>query len=361
MWPSTRVTQLPKRFLLLILLIMLGSPLPVFAIAQLRLQIADQVVPGDIAVVQIVLSEAEGIGSLNLTVGYNAEFLTEPQVTSGELGGGASITSSAEQPGVLRIQVNNPQGINGSGTLLELEFETSPTLTTSLPLSLTAQGFNLEDQPLPVRTLGTTISVLPLESAITQAAEQEEQEQQEENQEENRPERRIARVSPSRRESPAAPSAPIDGAITFTQEPEMVLSDGKEIAKITITFEQKGRGVPDLSYSLLNGELVRKPVVREQSAEFQILPTPGTSRTVLYILGQDSVQPIELQVFPSVDIDFNRSGVIGEHLHSLLMQQMGKQVGKNNEELRRYDLNDDGIIDEQDLAIFSANYAKKRP
>ncbi|RMF89268.1 MAG: hypothetical protein D6736_08710 [Nitrospinota bacterium] len=359
-----------KTLFSLLFLMVCGTTLPAFAIPQIHLEAPEEVEPGEAVTVQVLLEEGEGIGQLKLTIGYNAEQFLEPQITAGDLGKGASISSDLDQPGILRIQMTDPQGINGSGTLLELEFESTPAFTEPSPLSVTVQAFTTEEEPISIQASG--VSLLPLAPGETSEEGKEEPPETEEQKPQvkkspvqrqkprvrrrPKPRRRVARrFTP--RERPSLPSPTPAPTTRFLQKPEVVLSDGKET--VIVTVPASGKRGTNISYSLLNGELVRRPVVRGQQVEFHILPSPGTSRTVLYLLGEKELQVFELQVFPPVDIDFDRSGVIDEHLRTLLLQQMGKRVGEDRS-LRRYDLNGDGMIDDDDLAIFSANYEKKR-
>jgi hypothetical protein len=68
----------------------------------------------------------DGVGAMDLTLGYDASTLANPRVNQGGMISGAMMAPNTTAPGVVRVGIitSNVQGITGSGSILSLNFNT---------------------------------------------------------------------------------------------------------------------------------------------------------------------------------------------------------------------------------------------
>ena len=112
--------------------------------------------------------ELPGVGALDVTVGYDANGLKNPQVTQQQLSAGAILIPYFPTPGVVRVVILAPQGITGSGVLFRTAFD-SLSGSAGKIISINAKMVSAASQgDVPVQT---SIFVTPLPvSAVNQPA-----------------------------------------------------------------------------------------------------------------------------------------------------------------------------------------------
>lgn len=120
----------------------------------------------------------------------------------------------------------------------------------------------------------------------------------------------------------------------ISQEPEIVLSDGK--AKVTLRID----GQSALKYSLQKAKRLSLKKAGENSWQLEVAPDKGTYLAALLVRNGNATITFPLTVAPPVDVkpDF-----------ALYLQERAK--GSN-----RFDLNSDGVVNYVDDYIFTANY-----
>lgn len=107
---------------------------------------------GSELVVELVGSDLNAVGSMDLTVGFDPAKLGSPQFDQGPLTFGAMVVSNPKQPGRLRIGLIAPAGVSGEGNVATLRFPIRES--GAMHLSLTGKLTDPEGSPLPSSLLG---------------------------------------------------------------------------------------------------------------------------------------------------------------------------------------------------------------
>ena len=73
--------------------------------------------------VPIDLENASNVGSLQMSISYDANILQAIEVNPEKLGKDAMIESNLDNPGIVIIGIVDSSGINGSGSLVSISFD----------------------------------------------------------------------------------------------------------------------------------------------------------------------------------------------------------------------------------------------
>jgi hypothetical protein len=127
------------------------------------------------------------------------------------------------------------------------------------------------------------------------------------------------------------------------QEPDIVISDGKNRVKVALTLMPTGRAP---SYIISGGELVSFSSEKNTHI-FEILPKQNALEVSVTVVVENDLIVIPLVVAPPLDIRFLPKGRSDEKSYGLFLQELNVKKG---------DVNGDGIRDYVDEYIYTANY-----
>jgi hypothetical protein len=132
-----------------------------------------------------------------------------------------------------------------------------------------------------------------------------------------------------------------------TQEPPVVLSDGKSKVKLFVKIEPGGKSAPN--FAIRKGKLVSLNK-KDNFWIFEVLPEAKTCETTLTFIKDGSKRDIQLSVAPRVDLGGFLRGKAGQSAFERFLFEQATGKG------RPCDLNGDGKTDYVDDYIFTANY-----
>lgn len=145
-----------------------------------------------------------------------------------------------------------------------------------------------------------------------------------------------------------------ENAIGFRQDPVVVLSDGKAVARVLFIAPADRKSAPDMALAGAKLDSVKKDPDYTNTWIAVVRPfrNAGEAAITVPLAGITMVLPIA--VVPPVNADFDNSGVVAENDFLLFLQgPRGKKPG-------RFDLNNDGMVNYLDDYFFTANYFMAR-
>lgn len=263
----------------------------------------------------------EGVGSIEITLTYNATSLSNPQVIAGPLISGAMMVANPSTPGIVRIAIIHTAPISGNGNIATLTFDHN-NIGTGQITSLSTKLTDIKGGSLAVLTQinnapqipnDTVLTALPSASATTIFEAIRLPEVQESPPEPSRIEMQLAQNEikfDSPQDSSEIPQQILSSSKTETlfqkstldrfkefggkasiaslvslfnadsksechQLPSVVLSDGKSIVTVELTSVNAGQGFADLSST--GAKLVNsiQELVSNNHRTLKLLPEKG--------------------------------------------------------------------------------------
>jgi hypothetical protein len=116
----------------------------------------------------------EGMGGMDITIGYDVSSLTNPRVVQGGLVSGGMMIANTNAPGSVRIAMVQPKGISGAGSIATISFDLSG-VTPGKILSLNAnlvdtKGAKIASQSQVFNSAETTFPLFQTTSDTTSGA-----------------------------------------------------------------------------------------------------------------------------------------------------------------------------------------------
>lgn len=140
-----------------------------------------------------------------------------------------------------------------------------------------------------------------------------------------------------------------DAAAGFRQEPKVVLSDGKAVARVIFIDKTQGGARPD--FALRSARLIsmKRDVTRPDTWVAEVKPDKGASSANVVVAINGALRDFPLTVAPKAAQDPKAPGKITKKSFSLYLSGKGR------------DLNRDGKRDYIDDYIYAANYVAAQP
>ena len=364
------------------------------------------------AVFELQGAGLEGIGGMDITIGYDASSLTNPRVVQGGLVSGGMMIANTNAPGSVRIAMVQPRGISGAGSIATISFDLSggtPGKILSLNAKLVdTKGAKIASQtqifnpaettsPLSQTTSGTASGATPAwlgtvtmpsdtASPSNEKALQEPSPQQIPFQPEQRPieaaqkpdietqgkvieppaantERKtvihksvLKRFQDYRgeRTSQALTALFKQSAIPgMRQEPPIALSDGKSSIRVFIESASVGNGAPN--FVLKGAKLASLKMEGDNTYLLVIMPEAKVYEATVTVLRNDTLTEFPLTIAPPLVVKTGDVKILSEENFKAFLKSSGTEKAPIS------DLNGDGVWNYIDEYILTANYLVRNP
>jgi hypothetical protein len=113
--------------------------------------------PGDDVVISVVVNPADGVKSMALAFSYDAAALSPTGVYRTGFSDGFSVTSNLATPGVVELNLEGTNALEGSGAVAWVSFHVAAGAGTALPFSWVSASLN--GGAVPAQTKGLTVTV----------------------------------------------------------------------------------------------------------------------------------------------------------------------------------------------------------
>ncbi len=137
----------------------------------------------------------------------------------------------------------------------------------------------------------------------------------------------------------------------FKQDPPILLTDGEEKVKLSVSARLLGKETP--SFAVSSAKILSLAPEEDGSWTLVVQPKKGAVDSVLSISSGTGGADIPLLVAPIIDPNLSKSGKLSEADFVLFLKETGTPKAP------KFDLNDDGKRDYLDDYIFTANYLVK--
>jgi hypothetical protein len=142
--------------------------------------------------------------------------------------------------------------------------------------------------------------------------------------------------------------------IGFRQEPRIgITSDSATVivALVSMTTDTRGPGLTLTGAKLVS---LTKDAKNTNTWIAKVQPGKGACVAGIGVPGRDILMEFPLTIAPRVDVDIDKSGRVAEKDFALFLK------GPRGKNIKKYDMNGDGVLDYRDDYIFTANYIVAR-
>lgn len=358
----------------------------------------------------------ENVAALDITILYETATLANPRVTAGKLISGAMMAVNPNVHGAVRLGIITTSTIKGTGVIANLVFDPIG-MTQGKIIALNAKISNSRGNALPVLievvnpsggpatsdqdtgpgsilppATGNELIVISgdklpsVEKEATEIkeppSEKEDLTDQEETTEAVSDDGEKVKGEKDPLEKPESHSKQIytqksvlkryqdhtgarsikaftalfdqEPLIGFTQEPLIVLSDGKARVKVTFIAMPLNKEKPDIQVRGATLISMSKSSQNTNTWSVELQPSKSSISAALIVFHEKVTMEFPLVVAPKVSVDLDKSGKVTEADFELFLREQGKTKKPP------FDLNDDGKRDYMDDYIYTANYIQRR-
>jgi hypothetical protein len=341
--------------------------------------------------------ELKDVGKIEVTVTYNPSSLANPRVIPQSTFAGAVVSSDGASGSTARMIVTSPEPMTGSGRFATLVFDpvgtsfgtirsvngrvydsngkamsalfefTNPTPPLD-PNDPDNQSMVEERERKGESFMGGGVPYVPKEAVVME--EGGERSKQAPQEKENNAD--TTGEGPDGGKSPKHGSTTVqsvlerfrlfdgernpknltalfdaDSAASYSQTPAILLADGKETVRVTITGITPGK-TP--SFSFRSARYVSVLKLSDTLWLVEAKPKEGVLEAAITLFDNGRMREIPLTVSPKVQVDLIKAGKVGEADFALFLKKLGTAHAP------LYDMNGDGKRDYLDDYIFTANY-----
>lgn len=346
-------------------------------------------IEGSDLVVDVVASGLDGVGSFDLTVGFDASELGPPRLVRGPLTARGMVADNLVREGSYRIAVISPLGVSGDGDLVTLRFPVRGG-AGSADLGLEARISDLNGVAIPSRALGASVRLGEVGDAeVSDSPEADEASRVEEaapdliesarrdtgpegedavrdlDMERREtlstevPDARWEQEEERRRIDRAARLAGYAMRVRFDPEERIVEKSGPTPVAARLTVSRHGESVAiepaDVSLEGSDVEVHRVRAAddgRGLELELRVDREALPAWLEASAFGLHEVHLV--RVYPRIDVDLDGSGDLTRRDYAILASHFGARKGQPRFE-ERFDILPNGRIDRDDLAAFRFN------